>query len=96
MRGCWVERWTLDGMPYVVIGIMPPEFRFPNQEVELWMPFQFPEARLLRIATTTIWMAMARLRPGVSLEQARAEMNVIADQLRRQYPKELEHTGGAS
>ena len=85
---------NLDGTPYVVIGIMPPEFRFPDQEVELWMPFQFADRRS-RIATITMLEGVARLRRGVSLQQASVEMNLIAGQLRRQYPKELEHTGAA-
>jgi predicted permease len=82
----------LDGTPYVVIGIMPPEFRFPNQEVELWMPFQFPESAFAD-RNNNYMEGVARLRPGVSLRQASAEMDLVADQLRRQYPKELEHTG---
>jgi len=83
---------NLDGAPYVVVGIMPPGFRFPNQEVELWVPFQFPEAAFAD-RNDNYLEGIARLRRGVSLQQARAEMDTIADQLRSQYPKELEHTG---
>jgi predicted permease len=83
---------VLDGALYVVIGVMPAEFRFPDQAVELWLPFQFPEAAFSD-RNNNYLEGVARLRPGVSLEQARADMNVVADQLRRQYPKELEHTG---
>jgi predicted permease len=82
----------LDGTPYVVIGIMPPEFRFPNQEVELWTPFQF-DANALSDRNNNYLEGAARLRRGVTIQQAAAEMNVIADQLRRQYPKELGQIG---
>jgi len=82
----------LDGTPRLVIGIMPPQFRFPNQEVELWVPFAFSEDAYSD-RNDNYLNGVARLRNGVSLQQARAEMDVVAGQLRRQYPKELEHTG---
>jgi predicted permease len=83
---------NLDGTPYLVIGIMPPQFRFPNQEVELWTPFGF-KAEADPDRNNNYFNGVARLREGVSLQQAAANMNVIADQLRRQYPKELAHAG---
>jgi len=76
---------TLDGEPYTVVGVMPPGFQYPPS-TDLWTPYSvLPEAavdrgyRYLRI--------MARLRPGVSIEQAQAEMNAIAARLCREYPK---------
>jgi putative ABC transport system permease protein len=75
----------LDGTPYVVIGIMPPQFRFPNQEVELWMPFEFSENAFADRNNNYI-QGVARLRRGVSVRQASAEMDVITAQLRRRYP----------
>jgi predicted permease len=86
------RKLDLDGTPYTVIGIMPPAFRFPNQEVELWTSFEFPEAAFAD-RNDNYLNGVARLRRGVTFQQARAEMNVIASQLKRQYPKELEHTG---
>src|SRR5215472_15763619 len=86
------RKLNLDGVPYVVIAVMPREFRYPDQEVELWIPLQFQEADFAD--RNDNWLEVtARLRPGVSLQQARAGLNVVADQLRRQYPKELKHTG---
>ncbi len=85
---------TLDGAPITVIGIMPPGFHFPNQEVELWLPFQF-DANAFSDRNDNYLNGVGRLRPGVTIQQAGAEMNVIGDQLRRQYPKDLEHTGAA-
>jgi len=82
----------LDGAPYVVVGIMPPQIRFPNQEVEIWMPFEFPEAAFSDRNNNYI-QGVARLRRGVSVQQAGAEMDVITAQLRRRYPKELKQTG---
>jgi len=86
------RKLNLDGTPYTVIGIMPAQFRFPDQSIELWMPFQFADKDLADRNDNYV-ESVARLRRGVSLHQAQAEMSTIADQLRRQYPQELEHTG---
>ena len=89
---CWGEKSIWTERRYMVIGIMPPEFHFPNQEVELWTPFQF-DANALSDRNNNYLEGVARLRRGVTMQQAGAEMNVIAGQLRRQYPKELGQTG---
>jgi predicted permease len=86
------RKLDLDGRPHVVIGIMPPAFHYPDQESELWTPFQFDNSAFAD-RNNNYLNGVARLRPGVSLEQARAEMNVIAGQLKRQYPKELGNSG---
>jgi predicted permease len=83
---------NLDGTSYVVIGIMPAQFGFPDQRVELWMPFQFTESAYSD-RNNNYLEGVARLRPGVSLPQARANLTLVAGQLRRQFPKELENTG---
>ncbi|HET7563841.1 MAG TPA: ABC transporter permease [Gemmatimonadaceae bacterium] len=80
---------TLDGAAYTVIGVMPASFRDPeplfNQgKAELWRPLDFNThccgrgARFLR--------AIARLRPGVTVADARAELNIVADRLAKVYP----------
>jgi predicted permease len=75
---------TLDGQPYTITGVMPPDFKYPSF-TELWTPYTvLPEAandrayRYLRV--------MARLKPGVTLQQALAEMNAIAGRLAVAYP----------
>ena len=37
---------TLDNEPYVVIGVMPPDFHFPSREAEIWTPMRFEEQEL--------------------------------------------------
>ena len=75
---------TLNGEPYTVIGVMPPGFRHP-QRAELWTPLVMSpriesswEARVLRVA--------ARLKPGVTVEQAQTEMARLADDIARAQP----------
>ena len=83
----------VDNDVYVVVGVMPPDFRHPGRtvagDVELWAtagfaadPFSNPPIR----ANRPLPGAIARLRPGVTLEQAQAQLSTFAEGLRRQYP----------
>ncbi|HZU28828.1 MAG TPA: ABC transporter permease [Bryobacteraceae bacterium] len=85
---------SLDGSPYVVIGVMPPDFRYPDRDAELWRPLQLPPDAF-EDRNDNYLRVVARLRPGMSLEQARAEMDVVTGQLRRQYPRELRQHGAS-
>jgi len=72
---------TLDGLPHVVIGVVPPDFRFPYGEKDLFIATAFaPE--LLAERGAFIWSVVAKLRPGVSIEAAQAEMTSVAATLR--------------
>jgi len=79
---------TLDNQNYSIIGVMPAGFEILQQTPDVIVPFE-PWARTL--PDDRSWhpgiLPIARLRPGVSLEQARSEMTVIAKQLERQYPE---------
>lgn len=82
----------LDDVPYVVIGVMPPDFAFPSRDAQIWTAMRFA-ARDFQDRNNYYLQVIARLKPGVSLERARAEMHLIATQLQREYPKENRHTG---
>ena len=75
---------TLDGQSYTVIGVMPRTFQHPPS-VQIWTPLTIDAAyakdrgiRWLRV--------MARLKPGVTLDQAQVAMRTIAARLRTAYP----------
>ena len=85
---------TLDDQSYTVIGVMPPGFSFPRREAELWVPLMLTPADYEDRTNNELY-AIARLKPGVTLDEARAEMDVIAAQTSRQYPRENENTGAA-
>jgi putative ABC transport system permease protein len=78
----------LDGQSYEVIGILPPDFRFMGGR-DLWVPLVLDAAREPWRADRTnhTLMVFGRLKPGVSLEQADADLNTIAGRLEQQYPK---------
>jgi predicted permease len=82
----------LDGAPYVVIGVMPPQFRFPNEEVQLWMPLVLREADFLDRGDTYL-QGIGRLKTGVSFEQARADLSALAAHLARESPETNAETG---
>jgi predicted permease len=84
------KKVVLDDKPYAVIGVMPPYFHFPSPEVDLWVPMQLPESDF-QDRNNNFLEVVARLKSGVSLDQSRAEMKVIATELKREYPKENEH-----
>jgi len=73
----------IDGNSLTVTGVMPPDFRFPFQSDLWWLSDRYfnRQKRGLRIDQT-----IARLKPGVSPEQARAEMQQIAARLAQTYP----------
>jgi predicted permease len=83
----------LDSEGYTIIGVMPREFNFPRSTALLWTPLRFTEQNYVDRGDN--WMyAVGRLRPGVTLEQARSEIDVIAARSRAQYPKENANVGG--
>jgi len=70
---------TLGAEPYIVIGVMPPRTISPDgaRSRDLWMPLAFTPQEL-RQRHGHNYSVYARLKPGVTLQQARAEMNTIA------------------
>jgi putative ABC transport system permease protein len=78
---------TLNGQPATVIGVMPPQFQFPSQDVELWVPIAFTPQQAAGRGRHYL-QVVARLKQGVTLGQAQAEMNTIATRLQQQYPQQ--------
>lgn len=68
---------TLDGENFTVIGVMPPDLRYPGAHVEFWMPAAFHENELKERGNHG-WGVIGRLKPGASPEQAKAEVTAIA------------------
>jgi len=83
---------TLNDRPYTVIGVLPPTFRI-ERRVALWVPVG-------QLSAQPSWQergnhpglrGVARLKAGVTLEQARADLDAIAAQLEEQYPNSNKH-----
>src|SRR6202023_3160263 len=74
---------TLDGHPHTVVGIASSTFDVPRQ-IPLWVPLALDYAKERR--QSRYLHVVGRLKPGVSLERAQADMSAIAGRLARQYP----------
>jgi putative ABC transport system permease protein len=77
---------TLDGASYSVIGVMPPSFRFPDYAL-MWTPLGWTDQEKA-VRGNHNALVIARLKPGVELKQAQAEMNTISSRLAQQYPED--------
>jgi putative ABC transport system permease protein len=75
----------LDDVLHTVVGVMGLEFRFPTRDVQMWLPLTL-DAESLFTRTGHTWLAVARLKPGVTAERAQTEVSVIATRLEKQYP----------
>jgi putative ABC transport system permease protein len=74
---------TFSGIPVTIVGVMPADFSF-IRDAEYWRPLALNQAKAPRGAH--FLGAIARLKPGVSVEQAGVEMKAISERLGRQYP----------
>ena len=74
---------SLGREPYTIIGVLGKEFR-TDPEAELWVPFQFQPNSTNQ---GHFFQAAAMLKPGVTLEQANAQMKLAYAQFRRQFPE---------
>jgi putative ABC transport system permease protein len=84
---------TLNGTNRTVVGIMPPSFHFPDDETEIWQPVDITAAR--RNERYSRWLTtVARLKPGVTMAQAQADLDTLAGNLRRDYPKNYGENSG--
>jgi predicted permease len=76
---------TLDGSPHLVVGVVPRDFRFPRGEIDVFVPTTWaPE--VLAQDTSYFWYLVAKLRAGVTLDAARAEMRAISTALSAESP----------
>ncbi len=73
----------INGKPHTVIGIMPPNFAFPENQ-RLWIPLEPTTTKDRRDARYLF--AFGRMKPGVTPERALEELNAIAARLAREYP----------
>jgi putative ABC transport system permease protein len=81
----------LNGQPYIVAGVVADNVQF-SRPAEIWtLSGQFPDIPLLRAMRA--FEVVARLKPGVTMEAAQAELGVISERLAREYPEANKGTG---
>jgi putative ABC transport system permease protein len=94
-HGFWVRRFgqdpnvigrsiTFDGVPAVVLGVMPASFAFPDSRVDAWIPAPF--ATRTTATDSYVFAAVGRLRDGARITEARSELTRLAIDLDPSYP----------
>ncbi len=93
---------TINGTPFTVVGIAPPDFYGLNVGVEpaLWIPFMMnrvvqpdPNLNWFETRRGLFLFTFGRLREGVSQDEAQANLTLIAERLEREYPEDNEGRG---
>jgi predicted permease len=74
----------IDGLSYSIIGVMPASFRFPDRDVEIWRARIYN--RFTQFRRSTWYIGIGRMKPGISLAKARADLDVVQRQLAVRYP----------
>jgi putative ABC transport system permease protein len=83
---------VLDGVKHTVIGVVPAAFNYPSKKVEVYVPASFTPEDLAQRGNHSLWV-IARLKPGVALAAAQAEMSVVAKSLEKDYPEQDTNVG---
>ena len=95
----WVRRFAADpsllgrtisisGTPYTVIGVMPADAKpLGTNQPQLWLPLGLDRTQDYRVTAGRYLRSFARLKPGVSVQQAQAELATIAARLEQQHPE---------
>ncbi len=80
------QKLHISGYSYAIVGVMPPSFRFPKNEVDVWAP-SAPDAPFAQRRDETWFTVIGRMKPGVTLEKATADLATVQSQLGKQFPK---------
>jgi predicted permease len=91
-QGALGKKVLLDNEPIEIIGVMPRGFYFPTREDVFWTPIRFVPGDDYEDRNNHYLQAIAKLKKNVSLEEAKAEMRVLAAQLEQKYPESNERT----
>jgi len=85
----------LDGEQYDIVGVMPRNFGYPYRTVKAWVPLErYMSPENLKSHSNHGLMVVARLRPGVTVAQARAEIDGLARRFKHEHPEEIAGKGG--
>jgi putative ABC transport system permease protein len=102
-RTLWVRRFgadpgvvgrdiVLDGVKHTVIGVVPPAFNYPSKKAEVYVPAFFTPEQLAQRDNHSDWV-VGRLKAGVTLAEAQAEMSSVAKSLETDYPQSNTNIG---
>lgn len=84
------QQLTLDNESYTVVGVMPPGFQFPHpsfprgEPADVWLPLAYTPEQVAQRTGPYFLTVLARLAPGVTVDQARSHMNAVAQRFERE------------
>jgi predicted permease len=77
----------IDAKAYTVVGILPAWFTWPDAKVQLWTPLYHEKSpELMQMFAAHNFDVVGRLRPGVTIQEASAELNAVQREIRREHP----------
>jgi len=80
------QRMVVNGTPRTVVGILPREFHLFDLDTDIWMPITPPGPETQDHSFRQWLIAVGRLRPGIDLRSAQAEMNLVAQRIAQAHP----------
>jgi predicted permease len=84
----------LNGENHIIVGVMPSWFRYPTGTTQVWVPlYRQADPKEMEQRGNHQLTVLGKLKPGVAAEQARAELDGIAKQIKRQHPEALTGAG---
>ncbi len=81
---------TIDGVARQVVGVMPPEFKFPSTRTQFWIPVRFDPANGGEYWQYDWMFLVARLRPGATLPQAQSELPLLISRIKSLAPWKMD------
>lgn len=86
---------TLNGQPHTIVGVMPAGFQFPSAATEIWKPMAFTTGQLSENERGSHYLSViARLRTGLTRQQAQTEIAAITQQMQQRHPTFYEANSG--
>jgi putative ABC transport system permease protein len=77
---------ALNGVPHEIVGVLPSDFEFPDPAIELWAPMPLSGGSTPPTRSNHSLEVFARMKPGVTIDAARADMDRIGALLQKDYP----------
>jgi predicted permease len=77
---------TLSGVSFTVVGVLPANLRYPEQDIDVWEA-NAPDAPYAQSRDAAWFTVIGRLKPGVTIAQAQADLATVQNSLGRQYPQ---------
>ena len=85
----------VDGAQHEIVGVMPPGYSFPSPNISVWVPLHLDPANIGDYWGNSYLTVIGRLRPGVSMGEARSEVRELIPKIRRSFPWKMPESWGA-